>query len=371
MASMTRIPGVALFPALGLEYLRQNDLASRVAAGKAIACIAILAVGPIVIGSYYEWRYGNPLEFLRARQDRLESRVGHRAATCATGITFSKRRSLPAAASADCLKEFAPTRALLGVTVSGAAAGIDRAWRSMAGAHARRRARGVGAHLDRAVAAEWLRRRRTLYRGACSRYLCRWRSCCATAPSSCVCASRACRSCCCSSLSSRAGARCCRQDACRSGIDPIGNTPHFASRNCAAVPRQPKPYRTLLRKCDRRRIRARSWSGTRPRRSEIRATPLRASTWLSNTKSSELADERQRLQQFARVGAIAGVELRDLRAEQDVADERQEAIGTRSATSASRPRARRRPGCATPARTNTGRSPTMPAIAGISFGVYW
>src|SRR6185503_11441033 len=46
MAAMTRIPGLALFPALGLEYLRQHDF--RVAAlRKTPLLIGILAIGPI------------------------------------------------------------------------------------------------------------------------------------------------------------------------------------------------------------------------------------------------------------------------------------------------------------------------------------
>src|SRR6185436_18958801 len=66
MAAMTRIPGLALFPALGLEYLRQHDWRIG-SARKAMVCIAILSIAPAVVGSYYGWRYGYPLEFLRAR----------------------------------------------------------------------------------------------------------------------------------------------------------------------------------------------------------------------------------------------------------------------------------------------------------------
>lgn len=113
MAAMTRIPGVALVPALGLEYLRQNDWRLG-PAGKAITCIAILAAGPIVIGSYYEWRYDNPLEFLRARQ------VGWNRASGIAGYVrdwnyFFEAPIFPCSGISDCLKEFAPTRALLGV----------------------------------------------------------------------------------------------------------------------------------------------------------------------------------------------------------------------------------------------------------------
>ena len=113
MATMTRIPGVALFPALGLEYLRQHDWKIG-AKGKAAACLAILTIGPIVIAAYYEWRYGNPLEFLRARQ------VGWNRASGVAGYIrdfnyFFESPIFPCRGVAECVKEFAPTRALLGV----------------------------------------------------------------------------------------------------------------------------------------------------------------------------------------------------------------------------------------------------------------
>lgn len=112
MASMTRIPGVALFPALGLEYLRQQGWKLTISR-EALACIAILAIGPIVVGGYYEWRYGNPLEFLHARQ------VGWKRASGFAGYArdfgyFFETPILPCRGVAECIKEFAPTRTLLG-----------------------------------------------------------------------------------------------------------------------------------------------------------------------------------------------------------------------------------------------------------------
>lgn len=113
MASMTRIPGVALFPALGLEYLRQQDWKLKVGR-EAMVCIAILAIGPLVIAGYYEWRYGNPLEFLHARQ------VGWHRASGFAGYArdfgyFFETPMFPCSGVADCIREFAPTRSLLGV----------------------------------------------------------------------------------------------------------------------------------------------------------------------------------------------------------------------------------------------------------------
>ena len=112
MAVMTRIPGVALIPALGLEYLRQQDWKPTLSR-EAVACVAILALGPLVIGGYYEWRYGNPLEFLHARQ------AGWNRASGIDGYArdfsyFFQTPIFPCSGVAGCIKEFAPTRALLG-----------------------------------------------------------------------------------------------------------------------------------------------------------------------------------------------------------------------------------------------------------------
>jgi Mannosyltransferase (PIG-V) len=114
MAAMTRIPGIALFPALGLEYLRQQDWRLKITR-EAIVCVAILALAPIVIGSYYEWRYGNPLEFVHARQ------AGWNRASGIAGYVrdynyFFEPPIFPCSGVTDCVREFAPTRALLGVT---------------------------------------------------------------------------------------------------------------------------------------------------------------------------------------------------------------------------------------------------------------
>lgn len=112
MAIMTRIPGVALLPALGLEYLRQNKW--RVPSWPhAIRYAAILALGPILIASYYQWRYGNPVEFFHARQ------VGWNRATGIAGYVrdwnyFFEMPIFNCSGVADCVREFAPTRALLG-----------------------------------------------------------------------------------------------------------------------------------------------------------------------------------------------------------------------------------------------------------------
>jgi hypothetical protein len=123
MASMTRIPGVALFPALGLEYLRQNPPSPRGFGGtgwspsikKAAVLIAILAIGPIVMGAYFYWRYDDPIAFLHARQ------LGWKRAAGIAGWSrdfryFFQSPILACSGFADCIREFAPTRTLIGAS---------------------------------------------------------------------------------------------------------------------------------------------------------------------------------------------------------------------------------------------------------------
>jgi len=114
MASMTRIPGLALFPALGLEYLRQNDFRAA-SLRKAPAYLAILAIGPIVIGGYYYWRYHDPLAFLHARQLGWNRAVGVAGWVRDFGYFF-EAPIFACSSAADCIREFAPTRALIGAS---------------------------------------------------------------------------------------------------------------------------------------------------------------------------------------------------------------------------------------------------------------
>jgi hypothetical protein len=112
MASMTRIPGVALFPAIVLEYLRRHDFDVR-ALRKEIPSLLILATGPIIIGAYYEWRYGDPLAFLYARQQGWNRASGFTAFV--RDYNYFLRGSVFSCGSVgECLREFEPTRTLLG-----------------------------------------------------------------------------------------------------------------------------------------------------------------------------------------------------------------------------------------------------------------
>ena len=92
-----------------------------------------------------------------------------------------------------------------------------------------------------------------------------------------------------------------------------------------AVPSTPKPYTTERRKL--------IWLASAKYRVGHEISPMRmpnasacTSIWLSNTKSSEFCAQRQRLEHAARERAIAGVEFRQLRAEQQVLQRGQHAV---------------------------------------------
>jgi len=113
LAAMTRIPGLALYPAIVLEYLRRHDFDWRSLA-KEIPALAILAIGPLALGGYYFWRYGDPLAFLHARQQGWNRASGFTALQRDYRYFFSA--SLFSCGSVgECVREFEPTRKLLGL----------------------------------------------------------------------------------------------------------------------------------------------------------------------------------------------------------------------------------------------------------------
>jgi hypothetical protein len=112
LAALTRIPGFALYPALVLEYLRQHDFKLRSLREQAGA-FAILAVAPAVLGIYFFTRYGDPLAFLHARQNLWERASGP-AAFIRDFDYFLSGSVFACRGLAECLKEFEPTRTLLG-----------------------------------------------------------------------------------------------------------------------------------------------------------------------------------------------------------------------------------------------------------------
>ena len=113
LAAMTRIPGLALYPAIALEYLRRHDFDVR-SLRKELLSLLILAAGPLAIGAYNEWRYGDPLAFLYARQQGWNRASGWTALQRDYRYFFSASL-LSCSSVADCLREFEPTRKLLGL----------------------------------------------------------------------------------------------------------------------------------------------------------------------------------------------------------------------------------------------------------------
>ena len=113
LAATTRIPGLALFPAILLEYLRRNDFDVR-SLRKEIPSLLMLAAGPVMIGAYYEWRYGDPLAFLYARQQGWNRASGFTALQRDYRYFFSASL-FSCSGIGDCLREFEPTRKVLGI----------------------------------------------------------------------------------------------------------------------------------------------------------------------------------------------------------------------------------------------------------------
>jgi hypothetical protein len=112
LAAMTRIPGLALFPAIVLEYLRRHDFDLRSLKDEAVS-LAILAIGPLAIAGYYEWRYGDPLAFLHARQQGWNRAAGLTALQ--RDFRYFMDGSFAACTTlANCVKEFDATRQVLG-----------------------------------------------------------------------------------------------------------------------------------------------------------------------------------------------------------------------------------------------------------------
>jgi hypothetical protein len=112
LAAMTRIPGLALFPAIGLEYLRRQDFDLR-ALRTQLPALALLAAGPVLIAVYYDWRYGDPLAFLYARQEGWNRASGF-AALLRDFNYFFQGSAFACEGVADCLREFEFTRIGLG-----------------------------------------------------------------------------------------------------------------------------------------------------------------------------------------------------------------------------------------------------------------
>jgi hypothetical protein len=112
LASMTRIPGLALYPAIVLEYLRRHDFNPR-SLTKQLPSLLILAAAPIVIAAYHYWRYGDALAFLHARQQGWNRATGF--AALQRDFNYFFQGSVYSCDSlGDCWRQFDVTRKVLG-----------------------------------------------------------------------------------------------------------------------------------------------------------------------------------------------------------------------------------------------------------------
>ncbi len=112
LASMTRIPGLALYPAIVLEYLRQHDFKIG-SLTRQWPALAILAAGPLLIAAYYYLRYGDPIAFLHARQEGW-NRASGLVAWQRDFRYFFQGSVFGCGSVSECLREFELTRNLLG-----------------------------------------------------------------------------------------------------------------------------------------------------------------------------------------------------------------------------------------------------------------
>lgn len=112
MAATTRIAGLSLFPALMIEYLRQHNYRLSSLRDEA-ASWTILLMAPICIGAYFWLRYGNPVEFIHARQAGWDRAAG---LTALVGDfrEFTAGSMFACGNLKDCLRDWEMTRAMLG-----------------------------------------------------------------------------------------------------------------------------------------------------------------------------------------------------------------------------------------------------------------
>ena len=112
LAATTRIVGLSLFPALLVEYHRQQRVRGT-SFQEEVKLWAILAMAPLCIGAYFWIRYGNPVEFIHARQ------VGWARGSGVTALVsdfqeFTSGSVLACGNWKDCLRDWEMTRAMLG-----------------------------------------------------------------------------------------------------------------------------------------------------------------------------------------------------------------------------------------------------------------
>ena len=112
LAASTRIVGLSLFPALLIEYHRQHRVGG-IKIQEEARLWAILAMAPLCIGAYFWIRYGNPFEFIHARQVGWARGAGF-TALIGDFQEFTSGSMFACGNWKDCLREWEMTRALLG-----------------------------------------------------------------------------------------------------------------------------------------------------------------------------------------------------------------------------------------------------------------
>lgn len=113
LAAMTRIPGVLLLAALGVEYVRRQGITAA-SIRRAVAPMAVMAIGPVLVAIYFWSQYGNPLAFLEARQVGWQRATGPAAAVIRDYGEFFAG-TFACGSPRECFAAWPPTSHVLGV----------------------------------------------------------------------------------------------------------------------------------------------------------------------------------------------------------------------------------------------------------------
>ncbi|MGH9385847.1 MAG: hypothetical protein ACRD2N_16335 [Vicinamibacterales bacterium] len=113
MATLTRITGSVLMAALVVEFVRRTK-PNLESIRRQAAAVAILAMAPVIVFTYFYLRYGDPIAFLNARQEAWHRATG--IASLLTDIDYYTEGSLLSCGGIrDCLRGWDFTRQILGI----------------------------------------------------------------------------------------------------------------------------------------------------------------------------------------------------------------------------------------------------------------
>jgi hypothetical protein len=111
-AALTRITGFVLIAALVVEFVRLAPPSVRSTRTQA-ALVGLLALAPLIVFSYFYWRYGDPIAFLHARQTAWQRATG--VGSLMTDVDYYTKGSLLSCGGLrECLRGWDFTRQLLG-----------------------------------------------------------------------------------------------------------------------------------------------------------------------------------------------------------------------------------------------------------------